>query len=307
MRGRAAALLLAVGLDLVAGEPADRWHPVAWIGCVLSWTERRSAERTVARGAVAVLGITGAVCAAAALVAGLARRLGWPGVVLEALALKPAFAIRGLATAATEVQTRLAAGRLEAARRAVGRHLVSRDTTGLGAGQVISAAVESVAENLTDSVAGPLLAYALGGLPAAWGYRALNTADAMWGYRDARYERFGKAAARLDDAANLVPARLAAGAILLGAVAAGEDAAAAARLAWSHHARTASPNAGWPMAAMAGALGVGLAKPAAYRLGDGRLPESPRAIARAVRVFAAASGVVIGVTLVVTLLGERRA
>jgi adenosylcobinamide-phosphate synthase len=129
----------------------------------------------------------------------------------------------------------------------------------------------------------------------------------MWGYRDARYERFGKAAARLDDAANLVPARLAAGAIVLGAVAANEDPAAAARLAWSHHARTASPNAGWPMAAMAGALGVGLAKPDAYRLGDEPLPESPAAIARAVRVFAAASGVVIGVALAVTLLSGRRA
>ncbi len=307
MSGRAIPLVLAVGLDLVAGEPPDRWHPVAWIGRVLASAERLSPERTVRCGGAALLAATAAVCAGAAIVEGLARRLGWAGVVLEAVALKPAFAVRRLATAATEVQGSLAAGRLDTARRTVAWHLVSRDTAGLAAGEVASAAVESVAENLTDSVAGPLLAYALGGLPAAWGYRTLNTADAMWGYRDACYERFGKAAARLDDAANLVPARLAAGAIVLGAVAVGEDAAAAARLAWSHHARTASPNAGWPMAAMAGALGVGLAKAGAYRLGDRPLPGSPAAIARAVRVFAAASGVVIGVMLAVTLRGGRRA
>jgi adenosylcobinamide-phosphate synthase len=304
--GRPLPLLLAVGLDLVAGELPGRWHPVAWVGSALAAAERLTSERTVRGGGAALLTVTAAVCAGAAAVGGLARRLGWPGVVLEAVALKPAFAIRRLATAATEVQGSLAAGRLDAARRAVGRHLVSRDTERLGAGEVASAAVESVAENLADSVAGPLLAYALGGLPAAWGYRVLNTADAMWGYRNARYETFGKAAARLDDAANLVPGRVAAGAIVLGAVAAGEDGAAAARLAWSHHARTASPNAGWPMAAMAGALGVGLVKPAAYRLGDGPLPESPASIARAVRVYAAASAVVIGVTLAVTLLGGRR-
>ena len=93
-----------------------------------------------------------------------------------------------------------------------------------------SAAIESAAENLVDSIAAPVLAYAVGGLPAAWAYRAVNTADAMWGYRDSRYERFGKAAARLDDLANLVPARLGAAVLAAGAALAGED--GRARLAW---------------------------------------------------------------------------
>ena len=214
--------------------------------------------------------------------------------MLEALALKPAFAIRRLATAALEVRSALAADALDAARDGVGRHLVSRDVRGLDGPAIASAAVESVAENVTDSVAAPLLAYAAGGLPAAWGYRVLNTADAMWGYRDARYERFGKVAARLDDAANLLPARCAAAALVGGAALAGEDAAGAARTAWRDHGRTASPNAGWPMAAMAGALGVALEKRQTYRLGDGALPASPAAVDRAVRVFAGAAALVVG-------------
>jgi adenosylcobinamide-phosphate synthase len=170
---------------------------------------------------------------------------------------------------------------------------------------VASAAIESAAENLVDSVAAPILAYATGGLPAAWAYRALNTADAMWGYRDARYERFGKTAARLDDLANLAPARLGAAALAAGAVLAGEDGPGAVRVAWAQHRRTASPNAGWPMAAMAGALGVGLAKRGAYRLGEGALPSSPDTVRRARRVLAAAAAVSVTLGVGLALL-ERR-
>jgi adenosylcobinamide-phosphate synthase len=299
-------LLLAVGLDLAFGEPPDRWHPVAWIGRALAWAEARSAKRTVGGGAAALLLTTAAVGAVAAVAGAVARRAGWAGTILEAVALKPAFAARRLGAAAAEVGESLAAGHLDTARRRLGRDLVSRQTTSLDAAGVASAAVESVAENLGDSVAAPLLAYAVGGLPGAWIYRTLNTADAMWGYRDGRYEQWGKAAARLDDVANLVPARLAAAALVGGAAAAGEDGVGAARVAWRDHARTASPNAGWPMAAMAGALGVGLVKSGAYRLGDGPLPASADAIARALAVFAAASAVVVGVALAVTLATGRR-
>jgi adenosylcobinamide-phosphate synthase len=307
MSGRPGALLLAVALDLVAGEPPDRWHPVAWLGRALAGAEARATRRTVATGGAAVVGVATLAVAVAALVAGAARRLGTAGLVLEALALKPAFAVRRLATAALEVRSALGAGALQAARDGVGRHLVSRDVRGLDGPAVASAAVESVAENVTDSVAAPLLAYAAGGLPAAWGYRVLNTADAMWGYRDARHERFGKVAARLDDVANLLPARCAAIALVGGAALAGEDAAGAARIAWRDHGRTASPNAGWPMAAMAGALGLALEKRETYRLGDGALPDSPGAVDRAVRVFAGATALVVGVALLLTLAGRGRA
>jgi adenosylcobinamide-phosphate synthase len=306
MRPRAAAIVLAVALDLVGGEPSDLWHPVAWVGRALGWAEHGVRGREVAHGAVALAGVGALVTAAACLVAAAARRLGVLGVLVEAVALKASLSIRRLGGAADEVRRALAAGDAEAGRFLLGRHLVSRDPTGLSPAQVASGAVESVAENLTDSVAAPLLFYAAGGLPAAWAYRVVNTADAMWGYRDARHERFGTAAATLDDVANLVPARAAALALVAGAGVAGEDAVAAWRIALRDHDRTASPNAGWPMAAMAGALGVGLEKPGAYRLGSHALPESPETIRRAVRVFAAASLVVVAAAVGLALLREGR-
>jgi len=306
MRGRALPLLLAVGLDLALGEPRSRWHPVAGFGRGLRWLEGRARERTAARGAGALLAGLGVAWLLGRVTGGIARRLGWKGVLLEAAALKVVFSARGLRDAAEAVQDALEAGRLDQARRLVGWHLVSRPVESLSAAQVTSAAVESVAENLTDSVLAPLAAYALWGLPGAWAYRALNTADAMWGYRDPRYEHFGKAAARLDDLVNLLPARLAAGMLAAGARLAREDGRAALRIMWRDHRATASPNAGWTMAAMAGALGVALEKPGAYRLGDGPLPESPEVIRRALRVFAGATTITVGTVAVLSLLRGRR-
>jgi adenosylcobinamide-phosphate synthase len=299
---RPAAIVLAVGLDLAVGEPSARWHPVVWLGRALGWAERRAPGRSVADGAAAVMAVTAVAWAAAHVVAIATRRLGWPGVVLEALVLKPAFAMRRLAEATGDVESALRASDLAAARARVGRDLVSRPTGELGADEVTSAAIESVAENLVDSIAAPVLAYAVGGLPAAWSYRAVNTADAMWGYRDSRYERFGKAAARLDDITNLVPARLGAAALAAGAALAGEDGRGAACVAWAEHGRTASPNAGWPMAAMAGALRVSLAKRGAYRLGAGALPSSPNAIRRARVVVGWAAAITVALAVGVALL-----
>jgi adenosylcobinamide-phosphate synthase len=302
---RAATVVLAVALDLAAGEPPARWHPVVWLGRALEWAERRAPDRGVADGMAAVMSVAAGAWAAARLVAIVARRLGWPGILLEALALKPAFAVRRLAEATSGVELALRAGDLPAARARVGRDLVSRPTGDLEADEVTSAAIESAAENLVDSVAAPVLAYAAGGLPAAWAYRAVNTADAMWGYRDTRYEHFGKAAARFDDVVNLVPARLGAAALALGAALAGEDGAGAARVAWAQHRRTASPNAGWPMAAMAGALDIGLRKRGAYQLGEGALPSSPDAIRRARRVVGWAAAITVALAAGAALLGER--
>jgi adenosylcobinamide-phosphate synthase len=301
---RAVAVLLATGVDLAAGEPPAAWHPVVWLGRALTWAERRVPGRSVADGAAALTVVTGGAWATARLVAVAARQLGWPGILLEALALKPAFAVRRLVEAAGAVEAALRRGDLGTARARAGRDLVSRPTATLAADEVASAAIESAAENLVDSIAAPVLAYVTGGLPGAWAYRAVNTADAMWGYRDLRYERFGKAAARLDDLVNLVPARLGALALAGGAALAGEDAMGAARVAWAQHGRTASPNAGWPMAAMAGALGVALAKRGAYRLGDAPLPSSPDAIRRARRVLGAAAALSILVAAGIALLAR---
>jgi adenosylcobinamide-phosphate synthase len=303
---RPAVILLAVAFDLVAGEPPTPWHPVAWLGRAFHWAERRAPGRSVADGAAALTLVTAGAFTVTRWLAAVTGRLGWAGVVLEALALKPAFAVRRLVEAADGVEAALRAGDLGTARLRVGRDLVSRPTGDLGADEVASAAIESAAENLVDSIGAPMLAYAVAGLPAAWTYRAVNTVDAMWGYRDTRYERFGKAAARLDDLLNLVPARLGAAALTAGAALAGEDGAGAARVARAQHRRTASPNAGWPMAAMAGALGVGLAKRGAYRLGESALPSSPDVIRRASRVLGASAVLTVVLVAGLALLGRSR-
>ena len=296
-------LLLALGLDLLVGEPPNRWHPVAWVGRLLDlgWRLSRASRPfglMVSGGGVLLL-----VVGVAAVASWVAGRLGWPGLFLEAALLKYTFSLRGLVGAAGEVRQGLAVEDLVAARQRVGWHLVSRPTETLSAGEVASATVESVAENLTDSVVAPLFFFLLGGLPGAWAYRVVNTADSMWGYREGRLEYWGKPAARLDDLMNWIPSRVAALAIVLGALVAGESATRAWRTMWREHGRTVSPNAGWTMAAMAGALGVALEKPGVYRLGSGSLP-GVEAIGRAVRVVVGASGFAVAASLVVAALGR---
>ena len=220
-----------------------------------------------------------------------------PALLLEALLLKCTFSLRGLIGAALGVARALEVGNLEEARRRVATHLVSRPTEELSLPHVASATVESVAENLTDGVVAPLFFFLLFGLPGAWVYRVVNTADAMWGYREGDLEYLGKPAARLDDLLNWVPARLAAIGIVLGALIRGRRVAVHAwQTMWSEHGRTASPNAGWTMAAMAGALGVALEKPGAYRLGVGLLPTIGH-IHRAVVVVLLASGLFVTAAL----------
>ena len=256
------------------------------------------------RGAALALGAAALAGLAGALVSALARRLEWAGLPLEALALASLFSLRGLAGAARRVADALTRGDLAGARALVGRDLVSRPTAALGAGQVASATVESVAENLTDSVVAPLACYLAFGLAGAAVYRAVNTADAMVGYREGALEHFGKTAARLDDVLSFLPARLAGCAIVAGASFAGGSAARALAVMRRDRAATASPNAGWTMAAMAGALGVTLEKPGAYRLGDGSLPVVAD-VTRALRVLFTATALSL-LSLVVAAWIVRR-
>jgi adenosylcobinamide-phosphate synthase len=217
-----------------------------------------------------------------------ALRRSWWRILPEAVLLKSVLSLRRLLEAGREVEAALQAGDLPGARRLVSWHLVSRDTSALGAGHVASAAIESLAENLPDSYLAPLLAYAAGGLPLAWAYRFCNTADAMIGYHDARHEYVGKFAARLDDVLNWLPARLAGALLAVAAPAAGGEARRAWRTLHGQHTRTASPNAGWPMSAAAGGLQVRLEKPGHYTLAGG--PDLPTAadLRRARRLVLAA-------------------
>jgi adenosylcobinamide-phosphate synthase len=222
---------------------------------------------------------------------------GWPPPLRLAFLvtiLKLSFSLRNLAASAERIALQLEAGRLVGARSSL-RALVSRPTDQLDAAQAASAAIESMAENLSDSLVAPLLYYALFGLPGALAYRAANTLDAMIGYHG-EYEELGKAAARLDDALNLLPARLSAFLLVTAAWLGFGD----GRTAWStlrqDHARTQSPNAGWPMSATAGALKVRLGKVGHYELGKSFTDPSPKDIRRAVRLCCAAAVLGIAVT-----------
>ncbi|MBV9775083.1 MAG: cobalamin biosynthesis protein CobD [Gemmatimonadetes bacterium] len=284
---------LALAADLLLGEPPAPLHPTVWMGRWLRGARERRRSRaplaSLAEGAAGVL-------AGAALAAGAAHLVGrqtdrfprpLPALALGA-ALKPALALRALLDAGREVEVALLRDDLSEARRLLAWHLVSRDTSELSAAEVAGAAIESLAENLGDGLVAPLLAWRAGGLPAAYLYRLVNTADAMLGYRTPELEWFGKFAARADDALNRAPARLAALAVALAAPLGEGDGRAALRLALRDAGRTASPNAGWPMAAMAGALGVRLRKRGAYDLHpEGREP-GPGDLRRARRIVAGA-------------------
>lgn len=290
---RLATAALALGVDALLGEPPSSLHPTVWMGRWIGMAKdcRRTTTpgASLAEGAAWVVG--GAVAtalAARAVSRGIDLLPGTMRVLATSAMLKPALSLRALVAAGGEVETALRRNDLDEARRLLSWHLVSRDTSALSASEVAGAAIESLAENLGDGVVGPLLAFRAGGLPAAYAYRFLNTADAMLGYRTEELEWFGKAAARLDDAANLAPARAAALAVALAAPIAGSDPRAAVHVALRDAGRTPSPNAGWPMAAMAGALGVRLDKRGAYVLhAEGREPTADD-LARARRIVVGA-------------------
>jgi adenosylcobinamide-phosphate synthase len=299
-------LASALALDVLVGELPRTVHPVVWMGHVISWAERRApsrgARRQLLAGALIALLVPGAFALAATGVAALAA---WPVVWLavSALLLKSAFAGRELGRAALLVRDALAHDSVPEARRAL-RGLCSRDASQLDRGSLVAATVESVAENASDSVVAPLFYYALFGLPGALFYRAVNTLDAMIGYRG-RYEYLGKASARLDDLLNFVPARLTAALLLASGWFARKRVAQGLRILLRDGANTESPNAGRPMAAMAGLLAIQLEKSGHYRLGDPGDALEAGKIDEAWRV--AALGAALAAGLALLLVGVRHA
>lgn len=312
-----AAVLVALALDCM-GEPPARLHPVVGYGKLIGWLARHAPRTPGAQlaygGGLLLVALPVAVLPArvmerAARQAGT-RWGGWADALLVGAALKPFFARAMLVEAGRAVRVALERDDLPAAREALGS-LVSRDRATLPASLAAAAAIESLAENLSDSVVAPLFWHAVFGLPGAAVYRFVNTADAMIGYRGEPYEYLGKAAARLDDALNLIPARLTAVLIIALAPLYGED----ARRAWQIWRRdadaTTSPNAGQPMAAAAGATGVRLEKVGQYTLGgDLRLPTArdlAQAETMAQRVgLAAATGLAVARTLIAARKGVAR-
>lgn len=257
-------LVGAVLADALWGDPRSRWHPVALIGRWIAWWERRLLVPTAsprvkqAAGAVLALVVVGSVYAAAWVIHLALQRWGpWLAMAVEAALLSFTIAPRALAAAGREIAALLRQGDLAAARRQVGL-IVGRDTQALDAAEIARATIETVAENINDGIIAPLFYALLGGLPLAFAYRAVNTLDSMVGYRSDKYRDFGKASARLDDAANFVPARLTGLLLLPAALILGWN----VRRAWRAMRRDArkhpSPNSGIAEAAVAGALGIRL-------------------------------------------------
>jgi adenosylcobinamide-phosphate synthase len=298
------ALPMAFAVDELAGEYPHRVHPVVWMGTAIGWLERRAPR--AGRGAQLLFGLALAL-ALPALFAGAAWGLvallaPWPLLALLAhvFILKSTFAVRALGEAAAGVRAALDRGDLPSARHAL-RSLCSRDPSDLSGAQLAAAAVESVAENLSDSLVAPLFWYAVAGLPGAVAYRVLNTLDASIGYRG-RYEWLGKGSARLDDLANLVPARLTAALLLLAGALAGGRVRHGLRILLRDGRKTESPNAGLPMATMAGLLGVELEKVEHYRLGDPLAPVGAGTIVSAWRLARLAAMLALLLALAPTIL-----
>ena len=291
-------------LDAVFGDPAWLPHPVVWMGRCISALEKRLRAvfpktprgELLGGGIVAAvlplgtLAVTGTICALAARLhplAGLAVQLFWCAQALAA---------RGLVQESRNVYKELAKGDLPAARRAVAR-IVGRDTENLTAEGVTKAAVETVAENASDGVIAPLFYMLIGGAPLALTYKAINTMDSMLGYKNKKYLYFGRCAAKLDDAANWLPSRLAALLWMAAAALTGNSARGAWRIWRRDRRRHASPNSAQTESACAGALGVQLAGPAYYfgeyydkpTIGDPLREIEPRDILRANRMMYAES------------------
>jgi len=311
----AGGLIAGAVLDAIFGDPR-RGHPVAAFGSAAQALQERMYRDSVRRGAGYA-----ALCVLAALAPGvlaqyLTRRHPLLRLAATAVAAWTVIGAASLAREAERIRRALQAGDLELARAAL-PSLCGRDPQNLDEQELVRAVIESVAENTSDAVVAPLLWGAVGGMPGLLGYRAVNTLDAMVGYRSARYMRFGWASARLDDAVNWVPARVTG--LLAGALAkvAGGRPAGAWQTMRTYGPRHPSPNAGRCEAAFAGALGVTLGGINAYdgmteerqRLGNGRAPE-PADIARAVRLgraTAAAAAIGAGAAALVIGPGMRAA
>lgn len=280
-------LPLALALDLILGEPPHLLHPVVGMGKVISLLERGglrfSARAQFAYGCVMTLLAMGLFTVPVYFLLFYLKDINFAAYIIAGgLLFKCAFSFRELRQAAAKIKRLLWKDNLDEARFEL-RSLVSRDTKGLSKPLLVSATVESVAENTCDSFVAPLFYFLLFGVLGAIAYRVVNTMDSMVGYHG-KYEYLGRFAARLDDVLNFIPARLAALLLVAAALLTKRRASAAWQSALSEHAKTESPNAGWTMSAMAGALDIQLEKVGHYKLGKGNTPPVPEIIDSALKM-----------------------
>jgi adenosylcobinamide-phosphate synthase len=309
--------LLALIVEALAGYPDALFrairHPVVWIGALIGALDRRLNNPALSgfhlrlRGLLAILFVVGVVFALcfAAQMAAMIWLGRWLGPLALAFAAATLPAQRSLHDHVAAVADGLDSGGLVGGRAAVSR-IVGRNPERLDEAGVVRAAIESLAENFSDGVVAPAFWGALLSLPGMAAYKAVNTADSMIGHRTPRHAAFGWASARLDDVVNLPASRLAALFILVAAALTRSDWRSGAKAVWRDAGHHRSPNAGWPEAAMAGALGLRLAGPRVYGetlvadgwMGDGRPEATVADLRRALALYRAACGVqmaVIGV------------
>jgi len=313
-----ALALFAMLIELSAGYP--QWlfralgHPATWIGGLIGELDRalnrKSASAGVRRfgGVAALLIVVGIVGVIAAVLQRALFHLPF-GILIVAVIASALIAQRSLHRHVADVATALERDGLEAARAAVA-HIVGRDTAVLDEAGVARAAIESLAENFSDGVVAPVVWLAIAGLPGGAVYKAINTADSMIGHRTERHAAFGWTAARLDDLVNLPASRLSALLLIAAAALRREAAVEAWRTVWLDAPRHRSPNAGYPEAAMAGALGLSLAGPRIYdglrvddaAMGGGRWNATAADIRRALTLYRTADAVLVALLAVLAAL-----
>jgi adenosylcobinamide-phosphate synthase len=309
------ALLIELMIGYPQGVARAIGHPVAWMGKLIDWLDAKlnrddaNAEARRRAGAIAVFVLLAVVGIIAFVVEQVLLLLPF-GFFAAALAASTMLSQRSLFVHVAEVADALEERGLEAGREAI-KKIVGRDTAELDEAGVSRAAIESLAENFSDGVVAPSFFMVLLGLPGAALYKAINTADSMIGHRTERHADFGRNAAQLDAIANLPASRLSA---LLIAVAAsftkGASAGAAWRATWRDGPKHVSPNAGYPEAAMAGALGLSLAGPRTYHgketegawMGDGRREANVADIRAALNLYARADGLLIALVCLVAII-----
>ena len=273
--GSALALTLALALDMIVGDPLWLPHPVRWMGKAIEQLEPRFRWlplRPLVSGALMAIILVAAVWVACLVLIHMAAAVHpAAGILVEAAMIYVCISARSLADAALAVSKALAESGIVAGRRAVSM-IVGREVDRLDETGVTRATVETVAENLVDGIVSPLFFAVLGGAPLAMAYKMVNTLDSMVGYRNDRYLLFGRFAARMDDVANFIPARLSVAFIALAAQLINSRGRSALGTAWRDGRSHASPNAGYPEAAFAGALGLWMGGPNRYH---GRLVEKP--------------------------------
>lgn len=279
-------LISALAVDLIFGELPNAIHPVLWMGSYIKffWHRRFKNNPLILFLCGFFIVLSGAFLFSFGSSVLINKTPFWISLLISAFLLTTVFSFRALISAGRQVRAALEQSDLKKARELTAWHLVSRNTDSLSEEEIVSAVIESLSENITDSFTSPLFFFALGGIPASLFYRFVNTSDSLIAYRKGDYEWGGKATAWLDTILNWIPSRISGLLIVLSAFLTGEDWKSSWSSMISEHKKTSSPNAGWTMAAIAGALNITLEKHGDYCILGGRREREFQLIDRAVKI-----------------------